>query len=98
MTVSASPFCERVHRAALADHASASSPCTSCTGARPVITSTPSASQSVNGECHCSIVHALTDTPRFYNVILYQVLLSVLIGAVVGYLARIGLKYAERRK
>ncbi|EKD05460.1 hypothetical protein A1Q2_00221 [Trichosporon asahii var. asahii CBS 8904] len=33
----------------------------------------------------------------FYNVLLYQILLSVLIGAVIGYIARRCLKYCEGR-
>lgn len=39
-----------------------------------------------------------TDKSRFWNVVLYQILLAVLIGAVIGYIARRCLKYCEGRK
>jgi len=35
---------------------------------------------------------------RFYNIVLYQVLLSCIIGAVIGYIARKVLRFAEKHK
>jgi len=35
---------------------------------------------------------------RFYNIVLYQVALSVVIGAVVGFVARKVLRFAEERR
>jgi len=35
---------------------------------------------------------------RFYNIILYQILLSCIIGAIIGYVARKILRFAEERK
>jgi NhaP-type Na+/H+ or K+/H+ antiporter len=35
---------------------------------------------------------------RFYNIVLYQICLSILIGAVIGYVARKILRFAEERR
>ena len=37
-------------------------------------------------------------TGRFYNIVLYQIALSIIIGALAGYAARKVLRYAEERK
>lgn len=37
-------------------------------------------------------------TPRIYNIILYQVLLSVVIGSAIGYIARKVLRFAQERQ
>jgi NhaP-type Na+/H+ or K+/H+ antiporter len=35
---------------------------------------------------------------RFYNIVLYQICLSIVIGAVIGYVARKVLRFAEQRR
>jgi NhaP-type Na+/H+ or K+/H+ antiporter len=35
---------------------------------------------------------------RFYNIVLYQVALSVVIGAVIGFISRKVLRFAEERR
>jgi NhaP-type Na+/H+ or K+/H+ antiporter len=42
-------------------------------------------------------VTALTCS-RFYNIVLYQILLSCVIGALIGYVARKVLRFAEKHK
>ena len=35
---------------------------------------------------------------RFYNIVLYQIVLSCIIGAIIGYVARKVLRFSEERK
>jgi NhaP-type Na+/H+ or K+/H+ antiporter len=35
---------------------------------------------------------------RFYNIVLYQICLSIVIGAIIGYVARKVLRFAEERR
>jgi NhaP-type Na+/H+ or K+/H+ antiporter len=44
---------------------------------------------------HCG---ANADEVRWYNIVLYQIALSCLLGAVIGWVARKTLRFAEERK
>lgn len=47
--------------------------------------------------CYSTTTTMLTRR-RFYNIVLYQILLSCVIGALIGYIARKILRFAERHK
>jgi NhaP-type Na+/H+ or K+/H+ antiporter len=40
----------------------------------------------------------MLNTYRFYNIVLYQILLSCIIGALIGYVARKVLRFAEKHE
>jgi NhaP-type Na+/H+ or K+/H+ antiporter len=46
----------------------------------------------------CNDYQGLPFLFRFYNIILYQVCLSIILGAIIGYVARRTLRFAEDRK
>jgi NhaP-type Na+/H+ or K+/H+ antiporter len=54
---------------------------------------TPSEELFLNGKSQFGIADG-----RFYNIVLYQVVLSCIIGTIIGYAARKALKFAERKE
>lgn len=60
--------------------------------------SIPSPGLLENGEwCIWVSTCVWADTIRFYNIVFYQILLSVIIGAVIGFIARKVLFFAHNK-
>jgi NhaP-type Na+/H+ or K+/H+ antiporter len=52
----------------------------------------------LNGKPFAGRSGNMLNTYRFYNIVLYQILLSCIIGALIGYVARKVLRFAEKHE
>jgi NhaP-type Na+/H+ or K+/H+ antiporter len=49
-----------------------------------------------SGESFFALLRLLT--PRFYDIVVYQIIVSCVLGVVIGYIARRVLLYAEKHQ